>query len=173
MSGRWFGVRGRRFVRPALILLGETKQVRLLADLTHKPWVAEEGERWDAAFPYQGHDEPVQEVELVVAPDITVALAAPAALRKRPAPRGSRPRARSVQPRDNAALAGDRALRQRDEAMRERDDAVQAREEAIQQRDEGVRRRSELGRALGEAFFCALATSPGSRPAKRAGSESN
>ena len=46
VSGRWYGVRGRRFVRPTLTLLGGGTEPRhrSLADLDHKPWSAEDGE---------------------------------------------------------------------------------------------------------------------------------
>jgi hypothetical protein len=51
LTGRWFGVRGRRFVRPTLILAAGDDRHRLLADMAHKPWAAEEGADWVAAFP--------------------------------------------------------------------------------------------------------------------------
>jgi predicted nucleic acid-binding Zn-ribbon protein len=76
LSGRWFGVRGRRFVRPTLEVLSDVGRVRALADLEHKPWVPEDGEPWDAAFPWESDGE-VLEAELSVAPDITVRLPAP------------------------------------------------------------------------------------------------
>jgi hypothetical protein len=76
LSGRWFGVRGRRFVRPTLEVVSDVGRVRALADLEHKPWVPEDGERWDAAFPWESEGE-VLEAELSVAPDITVRLPAP------------------------------------------------------------------------------------------------
>ena len=53
LTGRWFGVRGRRFVRPMLTLsIGDESQ-RSLADLEHKPWAAEDGQPWTAAFPLE------------------------------------------------------------------------------------------------------------------------
>jgi predicted nucleic acid-binding Zn-ribbon protein len=76
LSGRWFGVRGRRFVRPTLIVVSDTGRVRALADLEHKPWVPEDGEPWEAAFPWDSDGE-VLGAELSVAPDITVRLPAP------------------------------------------------------------------------------------------------
>jgi predicted nucleic acid-binding Zn-ribbon protein len=76
LSGRWFGVRGRRFVRPTLEVMSDVGRVRALADLEHKPWVPEDGERWDAAFHWESESE-VLEAELSVAPDITVRLPAP------------------------------------------------------------------------------------------------
>jgi tetratricopeptide (TPR) repeat protein len=77
LSGRWFGLRGRRFVRPTLTLGtgGDTR--RSLADLEHKPWAAEDGELWEATFPYQAEGGRPRHIELTVAPDITVALPLP------------------------------------------------------------------------------------------------
>jgi phage host-nuclease inhibitor protein Gam len=77
LQGRWFGVRGRRFMRPALTVLVEGQPTRLLADLAHKPWAAEDGESWTAAFPYPAAGGELLEAELTVAPDITIALPTP------------------------------------------------------------------------------------------------
>src|SRR5947209_14829213 len=76
VSGRWFGVRGRRFVRPTLTLFTDEGAFRALADLEHKPWAPEEGGPWEAAFPWNSGAE-VLEAELAVAPDVTIALPAP------------------------------------------------------------------------------------------------
>jgi len=76
LSGRWFGVRGRRFMRPSLVLIADGSSFRALADLEHKPWAAEDGEPWEAAFPWSA-DAELLEAELSVAPDITVRLPAP------------------------------------------------------------------------------------------------
>jgi hypothetical protein len=77
LRGRWFGVRGRRFVRPTLTLVSEAGPARrALADLEHKPWAADDGDSWEAAFPWRGDGE-VYEAELAVAPDITITLPAP------------------------------------------------------------------------------------------------
>ena len=77
LSGRWFGLRGRRFVRPTLTLGSGDSRQRALADLEHKPWAAEDGELWEAAFPIERHGGDPGSIELTVAPDITVALPAP------------------------------------------------------------------------------------------------
>ena len=74
LTGRWFGVRGRRFVRPTLTLIGATERSRSLAELEHKPWAAEDGTSWTAAFSLQDPGEDVEEMELAVAPDIAVSL---------------------------------------------------------------------------------------------------
>jgi hypothetical protein len=76
IAGRWFGVRGRVFVRPTLTLQRTpgAGEVRALADLAHKPWAAQDGDPWLAAFDVDVDLNDVSEVELSVAPDIAVAL---------------------------------------------------------------------------------------------------
>jgi hypothetical protein len=93
VRGRWFGVRGRRFMRPALTAVADGRERRLLAVLDHKPWTAEDGEAWLAAFPWSPDADELGETELTVAPDLTVALPPPSS-----PTRGSRPR-RSSSPR--------------------------------------------------------------------------
>jgi hypothetical protein len=66
--GRWYGVTGRRFMRPVLQVDGAR---RLIAVLDHKPWPAIEGAEWLAAFPHEG---PAGPSRLQVAPDIAVEL---------------------------------------------------------------------------------------------------
>src|SRR5947209_3089226 len=79
LQGRWFGVRGRRFIRPALTVTVDGHPIRLLADLAHKPWAAENGQPWKASFPSRFEAGEIQEAELTVAPDITIELRAPGA----------------------------------------------------------------------------------------------
>jgi hypothetical protein len=67
-------VRGRRFVRPTLTLNHRGAEVRALADLEHKPWAAEDGEVWMAAFSVDEGLDGAREIELSVAPDIAVEL---------------------------------------------------------------------------------------------------
>jgi hypothetical protein len=74
VAGRWFGVRGRRFVRPTLTLSHRGAAVRALAELEHKPWAAEDGEVWMAAFSLDTGLDGAREIELSVAPDIVVGL---------------------------------------------------------------------------------------------------
>ena len=55
VTGRWYGLRGHRFVRPVLVVQAAgDEQRRLLALLDHKPWAAEDGDEWIAAFPWEG-----------------------------------------------------------------------------------------------------------------------
>ncbi|HET9103184.1 MAG TPA: hypothetical protein VFN55_07490 [Solirubrobacteraceae bacterium] len=111
VSGRWYGVRGRRFVRPTLTvtLPEDGGEVRMLADLAHKPWAAEEGDPWRAGFAFEGEVNDVVAAELNVAPDITVQLGAPGAgtARSRAAARAASPSAatgaRTPVIRDNPA----------------------------------------------------------------------
>ena len=54
VTGRWYGLRGHRFVRRALVVqAAHDEQRRLLAILDHKPWAAEDGDEWIAAFPWR------------------------------------------------------------------------------------------------------------------------
>lgn len=94
LRGRWFGVRGRRFMRPALTLIGEGRRTRLLADLAQKPWVAEDGEPWEAVFEGDLQGVDLVEAELSVTPDITITLPVrePEAGARRSAPRARLPR---------------------------------------------------------------------------------
>lgn len=77
LHGRWFGIRGRRFVRPTLTFRIDGARHRLLADLADKPWPAREGEDWFAVFSPLPAGTEAQEIELSVAPDIVIPLSAP------------------------------------------------------------------------------------------------
>jgi hypothetical protein len=74
VEGCWFGVRGRRFIRPSLTVTVDGSETRLLADLADKPWAAEDGEPWKATFPVAVEIRDIEKAELAVAPDITIAL---------------------------------------------------------------------------------------------------
>ena len=74
VEGRWFGVRGLRFVRPSLILHADDGNRSLLALLEHKPWAAEEGLPWTAVFPWDGGKADPRQAELAVAPSVVVSL---------------------------------------------------------------------------------------------------
>src|SRR3954469_23528890 len=89
VEGTWSGVRGLRFVRPALILHGDEGERTLLATLEHKPWAAEEGRSWRAAFPWEGGKLDVADLELAVAPSVVVPLGAGAPRTLRADPRAA------------------------------------------------------------------------------------
>jgi hypothetical protein len=165
VAGRWYGVTGRRFMRPVLQADG---QRRLIALLDHKPWVAEEGARWLAAFPDDGY---VGASRLQVAPDIAVELpaAGPEAGdgKPRPARLARTPVRRSTLEAEQASAealptaASRRAGREAHDAHRtaeieaERDAALAQidaiRHEQDEARADADRLRTELDHARGEA----------------------
>jgi hypothetical protein len=75
--GYWSGLRGRRFMRPTLVLKGESEPKRLLATLEHKPWSADEGEEWIAAFTWQGDVVRFDSAEMNVGSGIDLELPPP------------------------------------------------------------------------------------------------
>jgi hypothetical protein len=75
--GHWSSLRGRRFMRPTLVLKGEGEPKRLLADLEHKPWTAVEGEEWIAAFAWNGDVVRFESAELNVGAGLDLELPAP------------------------------------------------------------------------------------------------
>jgi hypothetical protein len=107
--GRWFGVRGRRFIRPTLYVEADGKPRRLLAVLDHKPWAVEEGEEWIAAFAWEGDPVDLAGSELTVGPGVAVELAPPG--ERRPGGRrfARQPRAEAL----GSELAGEREKAQR------------------------------------------------------------
>src|SRR3954453_22391586 len=90
-TGRWYGLRGHRFVRPVLVVrAAEGEQRRLLAVLDHTPWAARDGDEWIAAFPWEGEPLELTSAELAVAPSLAVGLPVPRAPgRGAPAPAGA------------------------------------------------------------------------------------
>src|SRR5918997_630705 len=122
LAGRWFDVRGRRFLRPTLDVEVDGRSRRLLATLEHKPWAADEGEEWLAAFAWDGEAADIDAAQLTVGPDLAVDLAPPAT-------------AAGVQPRRSKSvgreLAAARAEVKRLRAERERD-ATRARLESVE-----------------------------------------
>src|SRR3954454_18148970 len=77
VSGRWFGVDGRRFVRPTLHVRTDGRRRRLLAVLDHKPWSPDDHGTWIAASPGRGPPEEITAARLEVGPDIVLDLPAP------------------------------------------------------------------------------------------------
>ena len=76
LAGRWFGLRGHRFLRPTLDVDVDGERRRMLADLEHKPWAADDGAEWVAAFTWRGDPAPFDDAELTVSPDLAVQLPA-------------------------------------------------------------------------------------------------
>src|SRR3954468_22230098 len=93
--GRWFGLRGHRFMRPALIVEAGDDRRRLLALLDHKPWAADDGEPWIAAFSWAGDPVALTFAELSVAPSVSLELPPPPA----PGSRATGARRRAQAPR--------------------------------------------------------------------------
>lgn len=113
LTGRWFGIRGRRFVRPMLTLLVGDESQRSLADLEHKPWAAVEGEPWTAAFGLEAEPAALEAIELAVAPDVTLTLPLPAGTGGRTRPKGPAKRATKSRQATDARRAEAEALRGR------------------------------------------------------------
>lgn len=172
VRGRWFGVRGRRFMRPTLTLTmrSDGSQGRALADLEHKPWAAEDGEPWTAVFPIDVALEEASGLELSVAPDVAVELVAkPGAARSRGnrvagagGARSPRVRTDPVPARPSAADRAQEIERLRDrlttaERTSERERARRAAaEKALEdERTEALNLRSELGRLKAELDLAA------------------
>jgi len=139
--GRWFDLRGHRFMRPALTveIQGQSDDRRLLADLEHKPWAADEGDDWIAAFPWDGEPIELSRAELAVAPSVAVDLPLP----RLPGQRRRAPAAVAEREGDAAEVAAlTREVRkltaERDAAIAERDEAAAERDAAIAERDEAI-----------------------------------
>jgi hypothetical protein len=158
VSGRWYGVTGRRFVRPVLEVDG---QRRVIAVLDHKPWPAVEGAEWLAAFP---HDGPAGPSRLQVAPDIAVELppAGPEAGDGKPRParlvRAPKPKPKPKPKARAKAKPAGRKTEERDpaeaelEAVRREKDDTRAEAERLRAELDHTRREVErLGEELGHA----------------------
>jgi hypothetical protein len=163
VRGRWSGVRGRRFMRPTLTGVAGGREQRILAVLDDKPWIAEEGEIWRAAFPCSTDPAALRDAELTVAPDVTVPLAPPSApgpaeaLGARDAALAERHdaieaevalriadlRAEAERERAGARLAAQTA-RERDAARAARDEAARERDAARSERDSAVQERNRM-----------------------------
>jgi hypothetical protein len=91
--GRWFGVGGRRFIRPTLHLRLGDRRRRLIALLDDKPWAADGEGAWTASFAWPGEHDGVTAARLEVAPDLILDLPVPGenaagvSLTSRPRPR--------------------------------------------------------------------------------------
>jgi hypothetical protein len=165
VAGRWFGVRGMRFVRPSLMVRTDGGERSLLASLEHKPWAAEEGRTWVAVFPWPGGSPDPGQAELAVAPTVVVDLATASGSTTADQARASktettRERLAAEKQRshrletevawlrdervqliagERAALADrDAALADRDAALADRDAAAAAREAANGEREAAI-----------------------------------
>src|SRR3954454_17094311 len=157
VTGRWFGLRGHRFMRPVLTLHDGDDRRRMLALLEHKPWAADEGEEWVAAFPWQGERVEVAAAELAVAPSVAVDLPLPIGRkRRRGSARAQGPASRSARPQRAPARPEIAELRaELGRLQADRDHAIAAGEEergALRERwaaeEQEVRRlRAELAAA--------------------------
>ena len=107
--GRWFGVRGRRFIRPTLNVEADGVPRRLLAVLDHKPWAVEDGEQWTAAFAWAGEPVDLTGAELTVGTDVAVELGRPS---------GPRPDNRRFARRPRADVLEDELASAREKAQR-------------------------------------------------------
>lgn len=183
VTGRWYGVRGRRFVRPTLAVAGSQGRRRLLASLEHKPWAPAEGEPWIAAFPWEGADPGHVTVELAVAPGVVVALPplgdVPRAGTARRPPTASIPsgepgdaaaallRRLATLRREHAAMTAERDAARSAQATagRERDEALAVRERVERERDEAVAQRAAAVKEL-QAARSQGAAAPQQAPAR-------
>lgn len=175
VTGRWRGVRGIRFLRPTLDVEADGERRHLLAVLDHKPWSAEDGDEWVAAFPWRGEQVDPTGAELAVTPNVIVTLPAPGGsaeaggVPREPAPApDDRDRAVTLELReqlDAVAAERDVAVRQRDAALADAaraakrdaaragadDEARAAAEEAARERDAALAARDELAERLNAA----------------------
>jgi len=140
VAGHWRDVRGRRFVRPVLWLhKGESRQ-RLVAVLDHKPWAADDGTPWIAAFKWAGGKLDADRAELEVGRELVVEL---------PLPGGRPAKPRPAKPRVPSEL--ERVREQLLSATKERSALQAALDAATTKADELARLRAERDRARAEA----------------------
>jgi hypothetical protein len=172
VTGRWYGIRGRRFLRPTLDVEVDGAPRRMLAVLEHKPWAADDGEEWVAAFEWTGEPVELAVAELAVAPELAVVLppptGAPAKKVRRARAAGERlaaapPRAQALEAALAEAQAEVSVLRDRlaaeqkawqkrveevealrDESAAARSAAEAERDEAVAARDAGISERGQL-----------------------------
>src|SRR3954467_15822652 len=76
LTGRWFGVRGRRFMRPVVNLRVDGRRKLMIAVLDHKPWAADAEGTWIAAFAGRGDAGTIPNARLEVPPAPVLALPA-------------------------------------------------------------------------------------------------
>lgn len=182
VAGWWYGVRGRRFIRPSLRAIGAGSRARALAELEHKPWSPEDEQPWLAEFVWEHPLHDVEAFELAVAPDLAVRIPLPATPAR--ADKGADAPARSgdeiVEPLDarpadgmanrlgrvtsahRSQADGDvsspapvritRAEQQRARALAARDAAIAERARLIEAHDQAMADCERLREELGEAL---------------------
>jgi hypothetical protein len=151
VTGRWYGIRGRRFLRPTLDVEVDGGPRRMLAVLEHKPWAADDGEEWVAAFEWTGEPVEMAAAELAVAPELAVELPPPsgAPVKKARRARAAGQKVEARQPRAQALEAELAAAREEIEDLRGR---LATEERARERRAEQVEElREETAAARGEA----------------------
>jgi hypothetical protein len=173
LKGRWYGIRGRRFLRPTLDVEVDGNPRRMLAVLEHKPWAADDGEEWMAAFEWPGEPVALAVAELAVGPELAVVLppptGAPAKKARRARTVGERlearpPRAQALEAELAEARAEISTLRDRlaaeQKAWQERvqqvealrDESAAAKSAAEAERDEIAAARDEVAAARDAAI---------------------
>jgi hypothetical protein len=150
VSGRWYGIRGRRFLRPTLDVEVDGSPRRMLAVLEHKPWAADDGEEWVAAFDWSGDPVALAVAELAVAPELAVVLPSPSGAPTRKARRGKTAgeRLEAAPPRAQALEAELTDVRAEVSGLRDR---LAAEQKAWQQRVEQVEALRDEGAAAQSA----------------------
>ena len=159
IEGRWFGLRGRRFVRPTLELQVDGEPRRLLALMEHKPWQALDGEEWVAAFAWDGEAGEIA-AELAVGADLTFELPTPNGKTTRKKPRAKSNGAAATvakpksKPTENARVSRtvERRMAAAEAAREEALSDARALRRAVEQKDRTVRElRDQMATARAEA----------------------
>jgi hypothetical protein len=142
VEGCWFGVRGRRFIRPSLTVTVDGSETRLLADLADKPWAAEDGEPWRATFPVATDIGDIELAELTVAPDITIVLGETPSASDSRKPKPSTRRTQRSRTRGTRDVA-ERRRRELDRVKTEKAEAQTRLDEVLEQLAAVARERDE------------------------------
>jgi hypothetical protein len=180
LVGRWFGLRGHRFLRPTLDVEVEGERRRMLADLEHKPWAPEEGQEWVAAFTWRGDPATFEEAELTVSPDLAVQLPAPEGASKGTTAEAAgpaadrlparRPRMAVLEGELAAALAEVERLKEELDRVRETHSEAgrELRERAAGEQEKARRLEAELEKASGRIVAAEAAAAEAIEEARRA-----
>ena len=184
VAGHWRGVRGRRFVRPVLWLHNGESRRRLVAVLDHKPWAADDGEPWFAAFKWDGGELDAERAELEVGRELVVDLPLPGGAAPKPRPAKPRPPSDLERVREQllsatkerreleaalkaATVGADELARVRDERDRAREDAERARADGERLVNDEYRQRERAQEAADQATAQAREAEEARRLAER------